>query len=316
MPRALSPDAAQRPSNRRFHAAIAGLLALSIAVQAVRDRGWQPYQPATPVLWFQAGPLLKRFSLGFNNLIADVYWIRAVVYYGSKRLAKDTTRNYDLLEPLLTFATTLDPQFRVAYRFGAIFLTEAYPSGPGRPDRAIALLERGLAANPNAWEYMYDIGFVHYWWLKNYKTAGQWFERASRLPGSPPWLPGLAATTLTEGGDRPSSRLLWHELRETAAGDWFRRNAQLRLTQLDTMDMVDELNKASQRFMVREGRPPRNEQELVLADKWLGWPNDPTGVPFVLDPVTGHIGVSRQSTLWPLPTDKGTVPALPPLPPR
>ena len=38
--------------------------------------------------------------------------------------------------------TTLDPYFNIAYRFGAIFLGERYPGGPGRPDQAVALLAR------------------------------------------------------------------------------------------------------------------------------------------------------------------------------
>lgn len=297
-------ESGQRPSNSWCHVATAGLLALSIAVQVVRDRGWQPYQPATPVLWFQSGPLLKRISLGFNNVLADIYWMRAVVYYGSMRLADVKTRNFDLLDPLLTFVTTLDPHFRVAYRFGAIFLTEAYPSGPGRPDRAIALLERGLGVNPSQWEYMHDIGFVHYWWLRDYQAAGRWFEQAGKLPGAATWLPALAATTLAHGGDRQSSRLLWRQLLETSEGDWIRRTAQQRLAQLDAMDVLDELNRASQRFTVRVGRPPQTWRDLVTGERLRGIPLDPSGTPFVLDPATGRIDLSRQSTLWPLPTDQ------------
>ena len=64
----LPADSSQRPSNRWFYVATAGLLALSIAVQVVRDRGWQAYEPETPVLWFQSGPLLKRVSLGLSQL--------------------------------------------------------------------------------------------------------------------------------------------------------------------------------------------------------------------------------------------------------
>ena len=204
MARALPTGDRQRPSNRWLYVATAGLLGLAIVIQVVRDRGWQPYEPATPVLWFQSGPLLKRLSLGFNNLLADVYWIRSVVYYGSQRQSEERTRNFDLLDPLLTFVTTLDPQFKVAYRFGAIFLTEAYPSGPGRPDRGIALLERGLSASPNAWEYMHDIGFVYYWWLRDYQAAAHWFDKGGRVPGAPVWLAPLAATTVIQGGDRRS----------------------------------------------------------------------------------------------------------------
>lgn len=300
----------QRPSNRLHLVAIAGLLVLSIAVQVVRDRGWQPYEPTTPVLWFQSGPLLKRVALGFDNLLADVYWIRAVVYYGSKRKADEKNRNFDLLDPMLTFVTTLDPYFKVAYRFGAIFLTEAYPSGPGRPDRAIALLERGLSANPSGWEYMHDIGFVHYWWLHDYKSAAEWFARAGKLPGAPTWLPSLAATTLAQGGDRQSSRMLWRQLLQTGEGDWFRRSAQLRLMQLDAMDVIDQLNLASQRFQQREGRPPRSARELLQETRLRSIPVDPTGVPFFMDPA-GRIDVSKSSTLWPLPREPVMKPPAP-----
>lgn len=296
-----APTAARRPSSRLLVAAIVGLLAGATAVQVVRDRGWQPYQPATPVLWFQSGPLLKRVSLGFSNLIADVYWIRSVVYYGGMRRSAIAGRDFTLLDPLLTFVTTLDPQFRVAYRFGAIFLTEAYPDGPGRPDRAIVLLTRGLKANPTAWEYAHDIGFVYYWWLRDYKEAGRWFENAGRMPGAPRWLAPLAATTLAQGGDRESARMMWRQFRDSVDEGWFKRNAEMRLVQLDAMDVVDELNRAVERFTTREGRPPRDWRELVVGERLRGIPLDPTGVPYALDPTTGRADVSRESALWPLP---------------
>ena len=38
---------------------------------------------------------------------------------------------YQLLYPLLDITTTLDPHFNIAYRFGAIFLSEPYPGGAG-----------------------------------------------------------------------------------------------------------------------------------------------------------------------------------------
>jgi len=273
---------------------------LSIAVQVVRDRGWQPYVPSTPVLWFQSGHFLKRVSLGFENVVADVYWIRAVVYYGGMRRAVDGQRDFSLLDPLLTFVTTLDPKFRVAYRFGAIFLTEAYPDGPGRPDLAIGLLQRGIAANPTAWEYFHDIGFVYYWWLQDYKTAAGWFAKGAQLADAPEWLQPLAATTLAQGGDRQSSRLMWQQLGDSDL-DWLKSTAKHRLMQIDAMDMVDELNRAVQRFTVREGHPPRDFPEVIARERLRGWPVDSTGVPFEFDARTGRLDVARKSTLWPLP---------------
>jgi tetratricopeptide (TPR) repeat protein len=274
----------------------------------VRDRGWQPYAPATPILWFQSAPLLSRLSLGFQNLIADFYWMRAVVYYGGLRRASGPTRNYELLDPLLTFVTTLDPRFKVAYRFGAIFLTEGYPNGPGRPDRAIALLERGIQANPNAWEYMHDIGFVYYWWFQDFTSAAKWFEKAGQVPGAADWLPALAAYTLAEGGDRQSSRFLWQRLRDSSDADWLRRNAERSLAQIDAMDAIDQLTEASRRFSARVGRPPRDWRELADSEQWRGLPLDPTGVPYDLDAATGRIAVSTHSQLWPMPTLKAASP--------
>jgi len=300
-----------RPPNGLLYGAIVLLLAVSVAVQVVRDRGWQPYEPANPLLWLQAGPVAKRAALGFDNLLADVYWMRAVVYYGGKRRTDEAGRNYDLLYPLLDFVTTLDPRFKVAYRFGAIFLTEAYPNGPGRPDLAITLLQRAIASNTTTWEYMEDIGFVYYWWLRDYKAAATWFDRAGRQPGAPAWLVPLAATTLLTGGDRQSSRVLWQHLAESTEDNWFRQNARLRLQQLDAMDALDLLNGAVDRFRQREGRPPRDWRDLVLGERLRGVPLDATGVPFVLDSSSGRITLSPQSPLSPLPTD---MPSLAPRP--
>src|SRR5207244_12158006 len=108
--------------------------------------------------------------------------------------------DYANLYPLLDITTSLDPRFNIAYRFGAVFLAEPYPGGPGRPDLAIALLNKGLRERPDKWEYMEDIGFVHYWWRHDYESAALWFERASQVAGAPWWLRSLAAHMLAPGG--------------------------------------------------------------------------------------------------------------------
>jgi hypothetical protein len=306
----------RRPSNNRLYAAIATLLTLSVGVQAMRDRGWAPYVPPNPAMWVQSGPLASRMALGFDNLVADIYWMRAVIYYGGKRqltaggqTAAAQASNFDLLYPLLQLVTTLDPHFKVAYRFGAIFLTEAYPSGPGRPDLAIALLQRGIENDFGRWEYFEDIAFVYYWWLKDFQKAAEWFKRAGEQPGAPTWLAPLAAVTLAEGGDRRSSRFLWNQIFESSDNEWMRNNANRRLRQLDAMDVLDELNRRVDAFTAREGRPPRDWRELAADARLRGVPADPTGVPYVLNPETGRVELDPGSQLWPLPTERSGLPS-------
>jgi hypothetical protein len=290
------------PSNLSYYAVLAALLAASIALQVVRDRGWQPYEPPSGLMWIRSAALAKRIVLGFDNLAADIYWMRAVVYFGGERRAEHRPKNYEQLFPLLEMVTTLDPYFRVAYRFGAIFLGEPFPGGAGRPDLAVQLLQKGLDADPRRWEYAADIGFVHYWWSHDYELAAQWFRRAGEIPGGAEWLAPLAAVTLAEGGNRTSSRKLWTELRDHAEFEWIRQSADRRLQQLDAMDAIDELNRSTVLFAQRHGRPPSNWKEIAADQRWRAIPFDPVGMPYDLDPATGLVSLSVKSRLWPLPT--------------
>jgi tetratricopeptide (TPR) repeat protein len=289
-----------RPRVGPMFGAIAVLMAAVVAIQVVRDRGWTPYEPGDSVLWIRSGDAAKRMALNFDTIAADVYWIRAVIYYGGRHVAG--RHSYDQLYPLLDLATSLDPQFKIAYRFGALFLSEPPPGGPGRADEAIALLERAIERDGD-WEYYEDIGFVYYWWKQDYQRAAEWFERAAKQPGAPNWLFGLAATTLAEGGSRASSRRLWTQLLNEPDAAYIRESARHRLLQLDALDAVDELNKARQRFKDRVGRMPRSWEELAAAERWRGLPADPAGIPYVVNPQTERVEVSRQSPMWPLPVE-------------
>jgi len=281
--------------------AIALLLALAVPLQVWRDKGWHPYEPATPVQWLQAGSGARRLALGFDNLLADFYWIRTVVYFGRQRLSTAADKNYYLLHPLLELVTTLDPRFSVAYRFGAVFLSEPAPDGPGRPDLAIKLLQRGVATSPEKWEYLHAIGFVHYWSYRNDAVAATWLEQASEIAGAPVWLKSTAALMRTEAGDRTAARTLWSQLRDSTDDESLRRLAEIRIAQLGALDTIDALNDALWRFKARTGSVAKRWEELIASGILPAVPTDPAGVPYVIDPVNEDVRLSKTSPLWPLP---------------
>lgn len=239
--------------------------------------------------------------LSFTDLAADLYWMRAVIHYGGERRSSAETSRYALLYPLLDIATTLDPRFDVAARLGAIFLSEGYPGGPGRPDQAIQLLEKGLRNEPDRWQYRHDIGFVNYWWLRNYPEAARQFQMAADMPGGPAWMRTMAAVTLTRGGDRDAARKLWTEMLAVADVDWIRRAATYGLQQIQALDEIDELQRRAAAVAARTGRTPETWDELIAARAISGTPVDPTGVPYVLGP-GGTVTLDRASSLNPLPT--------------
>ena len=279
------------------------LLATVVGLQAVRERQ-APLAagPAEHLLYVRSPEFMKRAALSYDSIVADVYWIRAVQHYGQTKLSTATDKQYDLLFPLLTLTTSLDPRFNIAYRFGAIFLAENYPGGAGRPDQAIALLQKGLEAQPGKWEFAEDIGFVHYWWLQDYRRAAEWFKRGSEMPGAPNWLAAMAAVTLAQGGSRESSRRLWQEiLNNGAEAEWLRAQAQFRLRQLDVMDQIAALEGIVRTYEQRAGARPRTWIDLVRAGYLRGLPVDSERHPFQLNPDSGKVTLSPSSPLNPLP---------------
>jgi hypothetical protein len=247
-------------------------------------------------------------------LAADLYWMRALQEFGSTRLRVGGDKSYADLYPFLDLTTSLDPRFNVAYRFGAIFLSEPPPGGPGRTDQAIALLEKGIANNPSRWEYYQDIGFVHYWWSQDYVEAASWFERGAQVPGAPWWMKSMAATTLAAGGDLQNSRFLWQMLLETTDNEWVRGDAMRRLQQIDTMEQIDRLSAAVDRAR-RDGiLPPWSWATLFQRGLVPVVPVDAAGVPLTIDMTSGRIDISQQSPLWPLPTPPPVAARRPELP--
>jgi hypothetical protein len=316
---------------------VAVLIAGAAGLQWLRERFEPAFSSAEVSLYVTSGSMLKRLTIGYTALAADLYWIRALQYYGGTKLrlgkaaappsapavqgsssvpvsplsaadvapvgtAAPDGHAYELLYPLLDLTTTLDPRFNVAYRFGAIFLAEPFPGGAGRPDQAIALLEKGLQARADKWEYMQDAGFVHYWWRQDYKAAASWFERASKVPGAPWWLRSLAATTLAEGGDRQSSRLMWKTIGESAEIDWLKNDAARRLTQFDALDQIDQLQQIVDQVSASAGAVVTDWLPLLRGRALPGVPADPSGTPYEIDP-NGRVMVSRKSPLNPMPRE-------------
>jgi hypothetical protein len=277
------------------------LVVSAVTVQLELDYRLRP-PPARPgVLWMRSPALMQKLTLGFHTLWADVYWIRAVQYFGGTRLSRTKDKTYEALYPLLDITTTLDPHFSTAYRLGAILLSESYPNGPGEPERAIALLEKGLRASPQKWQYMHDAGFVHYWWRRDQKAAAQWFLKAEGMPGAPTWLRQVAVTMLAEGGDRDTARSLWTEMAQSADHEWMRQAARRGLMQLDAEAHIELLQPIVNRFYDKHGRFPSTWIEMVYGGFLRRTPVDPTGATYLLDPVSGAIDVRPGSVLYPLP---------------
>jgi hypothetical protein len=281
--------------------ALACLMSVVVGLQVVHEQRGPLVAVDENLLYVRSPETMKGLALSYDSLLADLYWIRAVQHYGGTRLSTDPNKRYDLLYPLLDLTTSLDARFNIAYYYGSTFLAEAPPGGPGRPDLAIALLEKGLRAQPDKWEFAQWIGFVHYWWRQDYEQAAAWFSRAAKFPNAPIWMAPLAASTLAQGGSRQASRIMWQQIAQTAEDEWFRNDARRQLQKIDALDQLNQLQAVVNAFQKGQGSPPADWAALRAAGYLKGIPVDPSGTPYSLD--SGVVSLDRKSPLWPLPKE-------------
>jgi tetratricopeptide (TPR) repeat protein len=256
---------------------LAGIVMLQMRIDAQQKN----FAKQNEELLIQSGPLLKKLSLGYNSLLADVYWTRAVQYYGAKLPTSD--RDFRLLAPMLDVATTLDPNLVVAYHFGAFFLSEKQ-GGAGRPDLAVELVKKGVAANPDSWQIAADLGFLYYLRLKDYEKASAAYLQASKIPGAPQIFKLLAARVASKGGAFETSRMIWAETYESTQDPKVKQYALDQLKALKVQQDEAELNQLAQDYRDRFGSYPSFMMDLITTGMIAGAPVDPEGFPYVFGP--------------------------------
>jgi tetratricopeptide (TPR) repeat protein len=275
-------------SQRRTTLIAAASLVLCAAASILALRRVDELRPRATledVLYISSPKVVKRASLGYDGLMACIYWTRAVQYFGQR--FHNRSLSYNELAPLLEMTTQLDPHLIVAYQFGASFLAPQPPFGAGQPERAIRLMEFGIQNNPQEWHLYYDLGFVYYMELKDYARAADAFERGSHV-GTHPFLRIMAARMAQHAGEFETARTLWMATYQSSQDKLVQQNAVEHLRALKVDEDVTNLRAAVTRFGQGAGRVPNSMSELAAAEKWPGIPADPDGNPYTMDH-DGHI---------------------------
>jgi tetratricopeptide (TPR) repeat protein len=190
---------------------------------------------------------------------------------------------------MLDNASDLDPQFMAVYSYGASVLPAI------DPQQAIALTEKGIAANSEAWRLYQYLGYIH-WRLKDFERAAEVYEAGAKIGGAPPFMLQMAAAMRTQGGSRDTARAMYQQMYEEAEDQQSRSNAELRLMELDSLNERDAINDVLARVRKQTGQCPSNPGEVLPLLRGIRLPDknqfrlnaegqlaDPLGVPYVLD---------------------------------
>ena len=261
------------------------------------------------------GARLKGYSLGFEGLLADWYWMQSLQYIGDKLVKNPDAKisldnlnplNPRLLYPYLDNATTLDPKFIGVYEYGATVLPAI------DKNQAIKLLEKGIADNPDQWRLYHQLGYI-YWRLEDFEKASEIYAKGAKISGAPPFMLLMAAKTKTEGGSRETARAIYEQIFNEAQDDQTKENAQLRLMELDSLDERDALRSTLRTFKEKNNRCANNWREILPLLQTVKLPAgkdfrvddsnnpvDPSGAPYILDNEKCDVRLDSKTTKIPL----------------
>lgn len=160
------------------------------------------------VLYLPPPQYLGPMSLGYEEALADLIWIRAVIFAGDRVGAT----NYKWIMEYLEAIYSLSPQFRRPYAWGGVaFIYSGEDIDRAMVDRAIALYDRGLTHFPEDHELLFAAGMLL---TRDVQTVPGYTEtereaamergtamiRKAAAFGAPPLVRELAATLVSEGG--------------------------------------------------------------------------------------------------------------------
>lgn len=126
--------------------------------------------------------MLKAFSLGFDRMLADLWWLAFVQYYGDPDSVIKDRLKYG--PDYMRLVVALDPQFIRPYWFASFLLAGDLK----RVKEASDLLDLGIKNNPDEWSLPYIAGFNQALYCHDYKRAAKYYRMASKIKNAPTWL--------------------------------------------------------------------------------------------------------------------------------
>ena len=222
---------------------------------------------------------LKILAMGHRALVSEWIFFRVMTYYGGRidQEAPASRRNVDYpsMYYFLDTSTYIDPYNIDSYYFAQAILTWEF----GMIREVNVLLDRGM--EHRTWDFYlpFFAGFNSFYFLKDYKEAGRYMERASRIAGDPLFA-NLAARFLYESDETDTAISFLKVMIEKTWNQKVRRSLE---TRLGALEAVRALEKAARQFEDRFHRKPGNMHDLLNAGLISRIPQDPYGGMFYLD---------------------------------
>ncbi len=272
---------------------VASLLAVVVLTTAAHHRLPHDVRTQRGDAYVPRPEFAKAMSLGFDALLADYYWVQAVLLAGG---SADPQAESTQLGRLIDVVTTLDPWVGHAYRFAAVWLAETLDD----VRHGNMLLRRSFPYHPDEWRNRFYLGFNLFDYLDDSAAAADVLPEASQMTGAPAYLPRLVARLRSESADLAAAGLFLEELVRTTEDEAARASYQAALDEVQVEWRARALDRARQGYQKLHGRDIEFVEQLAMGRKAVlpGLPDpEPSSLPapfrrgskWQLHPETGQI---------------------------
>ncbi len=217
--------------------------------------------------------LARTLARPFFRLLVDWYWLRTLNAIGDA----DSQRKNAALCDYGQSITDLDPKFYQAYVYPALNAPYRDPERWVNADLASALLRKGLGTFPTDMRLHMYLGFSLFHHERKFREAADVFSAASKLPDRLAWMPTLATRLYSHSGDAREARQVAQEIAAQEQDPVTRAELEQRVTELDVEIVLQDLDRAIAEFTAKQGRPPRDLDELRVAGAYAGPLEDAQG---------------------------------------
>ncbi len=212
---------------------IVAILVLCVAVPWLSSAhrhcdAWAPQMSrADEVAFLPTGEFIKGAALGYDALLADVFWVRASTMFGT-RFGDDDQQWYSWLYHMVDLATDLDPDFRAAYKYGATMLRV----NGVFVDQSSLIFQKGMRALPDEWYFPFGIAMNFYLHRNDRALAAEYLAQAVATGNGPFYLRNLTASMLSDSDQLGTALVFLEEERRVVRDEKARTAVDIKILEV------------------------------------------------------------------------------------
>lgn len=184
----------------------AGAMTLGDHARAER-KTWPPAE--AHALFLPPPEIAPTIFAGYRQLMADITWVRALVYYGSSMLGE---ADYRYLERFIDNVIALDPRFKRVYRWATYAVTYKHETATAEEfEVAVRYAEQGIEMFPDTYEFYWIAGLRYFLDMHSdnpderrriREHGAELIEKAMHKPDAPKNLVSVAANLRMKLGQK------------------------------------------------------------------------------------------------------------------